>query len=391
MNNIIQNIQLLANSKGLDYKKTIDIIKSAIIYVINLNNIDNTLKHDDIEINDDKVSIINNNEVSNFDINNFDRLQIYKFKQYIKDSLDNIESNKVIENYTLYVNKLITCKIEYPLRDGYISKIDNMEYYINANSFSQNEKFMYNTNYKFLLLKVYISKNIPIFVLDRKSNLFLQRILEYFIPEIQNNRITVEKICRIPGVKSLVSVKNNTSNTTVDPVGACIGIKANRILCINTELNNERVDFITHGTTIEDYVYRQIGQDVNIIRNENDIYIVTKKQDDFAKIYGKKMSNIKLISSMFEHNTFVVFEYILNKTRSIILSYLKEYNINEQLIKFVINKIYVRSHIIDIFHKYLDDQIDSDTLTKIQNNIEDLYNQLSSIPNVHNITIDETN
>ena len=64
-------------------------------------------------------------------------------------------------------------------------------------------------------------------ILDRSSELFLQRLFELEIPEIFEKFVEIKKIVRIPGYKSKVAVISHDKN--IDPVGTCVGIGGARI------------------------------------------------------------------------------------------------------------------------------------------------------------------
>jgi N utilization substance protein A len=81
-----------------------------------------------------------------------------------------------------------------------------------------------------------------IIILDRSSELFIQKLLELEIPEIFENIITIEKIARVVGYKTKLLV--SSKNKLIDPVGSCVGVGGARIKPILRELNNEKIDFI---------------------------------------------------------------------------------------------------------------------------------------------------
>ncbi len=81
-----------------------------------------------------------------------------------------------------------------------------------------------------------------IIILDRSSELFIQKLLELEIPEIFENIITIEKIARVVGYKTKLLV--SSKNKLIDPVGSCVGVGGGRIKPILKELNNEKIDFI---------------------------------------------------------------------------------------------------------------------------------------------------
>ena len=84
---------------------------------------------------------------------------------------------------------------------------------------------------------------VPIVLLwSRRSRTRAQRLFEQEIPEIADGVIEVRAMAREPGYRSKVAV--SSSDQRVDCVGACVGVRGNRIKNIVDELANERIDIV---------------------------------------------------------------------------------------------------------------------------------------------------
>ena len=81
--------------------------------------------------------------------------------------------------------------------------------------------------------------NNPKIILSRTSPVFLQRLFEMEVPEINDGLITIKKIARIPGERAKIAVESYDDR--IDPVGACGGVKGSRIHGIVRELRNENI------------------------------------------------------------------------------------------------------------------------------------------------------
>ncbi|OKZ21698.1 MAG: transcription termination/antitermination protein NusA [Bacteroides finegoldii] len=86
--------------------------------------------------------------------------------------------------------------------------------------------------------------NNPKIILSRTSPVFLQRLFEMEVPEINDGLITIKKIARIPGERAKIAVESYDDR--IDPVGACVGVKGSRIHGIVRELRNENIDVINY-------------------------------------------------------------------------------------------------------------------------------------------------
>ena len=141
--------------------------------------------------------------------------------------------------------------------------------------------------------------NNPKILLSRTSPVFLQRLFEQEVPEINDGLITIKRIARIPGERAKIAVESYDDR--IDPVGACVGVKGSRIHGIVRELRNENIDVINYTTNLELFIKRALSpariSELNIIEEEKraEVYL---RQDQVSLAIGKNGLNIKLASML---------------------------------------------------------------------------------------------
>ena len=144
--------------------------------------------------------------------------------------------------------------------------------------------------------------NNPKIILSRTSPMFLQRLLEQEIPEINDGLISVKRIARIPGERAKIAVESYDER--IDPVGACVGVKGSRIHGIVRELRNENIDVINYTANIQLFIQRALSpaKVSSITMNEEEkkaeVYL---KPEEVSLAIGKGGMNIKLASMLTEH------------------------------------------------------------------------------------------
>ena len=144
--------------------------------------------------------------------------------------------------------------------------------------------------------------NNPKIILSRTSPMFLQRLLEREVPEINDGLITVKKIARIPGERAKIAVESYDDR--IDPVGACVGVKGSRIHGIVRELRNENIDVINYTANIQIFIQRALNpaKVSSITLNEEEkkaeVYL---KPEEVSLAIGKGGMNIKLASMLTEY------------------------------------------------------------------------------------------
>jgi N utilization substance protein A len=144
--------------------------------------------------------------------------------------------------------------------------------------------------------------NNPKIILSRTDKLFLQRLFELEVPEINDGLITMRAIARIPGERAKVAVESYDDR--IDPVGACVGMKGSRIHGIVRELRNENIDVINYTSNISLFIQRALSPaKISSIRiNEEDkkaeVYL---RPEEVSLAIGKGGLNIKLASMLTEY------------------------------------------------------------------------------------------
>ena len=144
--------------------------------------------------------------------------------------------------------------------------------------------------------------NNPKIILSRTDKLFLQRLFELEVPEINDGLITIKAIARIPGERAKVAVESYDDR--IDPVGACVGMKGSRIHGIVRELRNENIDVINYTSNISLFIQRALSPAkissirVNEEEHKAEVYL---HPDEVSLAIGKGGLNIKLACMLTEY------------------------------------------------------------------------------------------
>ena len=156
---------------------------------------------------------------------------------------------------------------------------------------------------KAVILKVELKNNNPFVILSRTDSAFLAKLLELEVPEIYDGLITIKKIVREPGEKAKVAVESYDDR--IDPVGACVGMKGQRIHGIVRELRNENIDILNYTDNLRLMAQRALSpakiesMEINEEKKTISVYL---KPDQVSLAIGKRGMNIKLASRMVGYN-----------------------------------------------------------------------------------------
>lgn len=232
-------------------------------------------------------------------ITDFGRLAINAMKQHITSELLKKERVSLFNEFSAKVETLV---------NGSIKKINRRMVFINLNRLEAimpmeesipGERYRLGQLIKAVVIDVRQDKGDPKVILSRRSEMFLKRLLEFEVPEIEEGTVVIKAISRIPGVKSKIAVMS--IDDKIDPVGACVGVKGSRIRTIIKELNNEHIDIIQWSYDPIIFTQRVISPGVVIRAFKNEDTMAMKlvvKDDTYDRALGRDNVNVDLASEL---------------------------------------------------------------------------------------------
>lgn len=222
-------------------------------------------------------------------------------KQKLIEKLKEAEKQVILDGFNAKIGEIVNGVILKTDRDNVIVNIGKTEAVLPKKEMIPGEFFNRNDYIRALLLDIKMVKGWPQLVLSRTHPNFLKKLFEAEIPEVFEGIIEVKSAAREPGDRAKVSVYSTNSN--IDPVGACIGIKGSRINAITKELGREKIDVVEWSPDPVKYVCNAISPAnvllTNIIEDDKTIEIVVP-DDQLSLAIGKKGQNVRLAAILTE-------------------------------------------------------------------------------------------
>ena len=119
------------------------------------------------------------------------------------------------------------------------------------------ERYKKGQRIKVYVLDVRNGSKGPEIVVSRSDRDMLRRLFEIEVPEVYNGTVAIKSISRDAGFRSKVAVQ--AAQEGIDPVGACIGLRGNRIQSIVNELQGEKIDVVPWEPDPKDFIARAIS------------------------------------------------------------------------------------------------------------------------------------
>ena len=226
----------------------------------------------------------------------FGRRAVLSLRQNLASRIFDLENAGIHDEYSAKVGELISGEVyQVWKRDMLILDEDENELVMPKNEQIPNDFYRKGDTIKAIIKSVEMVNNKPRIVLSRTANLFLEKLFEQEVPEINDGLITIKKIARIPGERAKVAVESYDDR--VDPVGACVGVKGARIYTIVKELRNENIDVIQYTTNTSLLIQRALAPakvSSIVVDEEKSTAQVYLQPDQVSLAIGKGGLNIRL-------------------------------------------------------------------------------------------------
>ena len=154
-----------------------------------------------------------------------------------------------------------------------------------------------------LLLDVRQSAREQQLVLSRTNNDFLSKLFEMEVPEIAEGIVKIMGVSREPGFRAKIAVAS--SETDVDPVGACVGMKGSRVQNVVQELQGERIDIVPWSPDPAKFVSNAMAPaEVSMVLVDEDkkALMAVVPDDQLSLAIGRQGQNVRLASKLLGWN-----------------------------------------------------------------------------------------
>lgn len=229
------------------------------------------------------------------------RIAAQAAKQVIFQKVRDAEQEEVYAQFSPRKGEIVSAVLRrFEANKNMILELDKTELFLPYREKLPNEEFVRGDRIKAIIVQVLKETRGAQVVVSRTSPQFLGKLMELEIPEIADGLIEIKDIVRQPGERAKVAVFSNEED--IDPIGACIGVKGNRILAISKELNGEKIDVIAWSDRPLEYAKAALSParvDNVIVLNKQDQRLqALVSEDQYSLAIGKKGMNVRLASRL---------------------------------------------------------------------------------------------
>ena len=222
-------------------------------------------------------------------------------KQTMHKRMRAAERESQFEEFRDRVGDIITGTVKLVERGNVILDVQRGEAVMRRDQSIPRENFRIGDRVRALIIEVQNENPGPQVLLSRSSPHFMHKLFAQEVPEVYEGTIEFRGIARDPGSRAKIAVVSN--NSSIDPVGACVGMRGSRVQTIVNELHGERIDVIPWSPDPEAFITSalQPARVVDVILDEaqkSAKVIVPPEDDNQSKAIGRRGQNVRLASKL---------------------------------------------------------------------------------------------
>ncbi len=229
------------------------------------------------------------------DTEEFGRIAAQSAKQVIIQKMREAERNAIYENFIQKKGKIINGIVQRFDRGSIVVNLGQAEAVLRPRDQMPRENYKRGDRIRAYVLDVLEESKGAQILLSRTHPEFLVELFKTEVPEVAEGIVTLRGAARVPGLRAKVAVSSMDSD--VDPVGACVGMKGNRVQNIVQELRGEKIDIVQWNPDIARFVCNALSpaQIARVIIDEDNRSMEVIVNDEYLSIaIGKGGQNVSL-------------------------------------------------------------------------------------------------
>lgn len=229
----------------------------------------------------------------------FSRVDIQTAKQIIFQKVRDAEREILFAEFKHREGELVTGIVRRYERGNVILDLGKADAVLTRREIIYGETFKPGDRVQAYLSEVVMTNRGPEIRLSRTSPMFLIKLFEIEVPEIQDGTIEIKAAAREPGHRAKIAVF--TVDRDIDPVGACVGMKGSRVQNIVNELQGEKIDIVKWHDDVEIFVKNALAPSeitsINLNQEEHVLDVIVE-EDQLSLAIGRRGQNVRLAAML---------------------------------------------------------------------------------------------
>ena len=236
------------------------------------------------------------------DFAEFGRNAVAAVKQRIVQRVRENERDRIRDEYTDCVGELLSGEVQQIERGKIVVMLNRSpeaDAIIPWKEQNPRERFRQGDPIRCVLKKLEETPRGPRLILSRGAPVFVGALFHLEVPEIHQGIVDIKEIAREVGGRTKIAVYSR--DESIDPVGACVGLRGSRVQAVVQELGGERIDIVPWHAEPEVFARRSLAPaKVSKVMSDPDRRVITAivDEDQLSLAIGRNGQNVRLASQL---------------------------------------------------------------------------------------------
>ena len=229
----------------------------------------------------------------------FGRIAAQTAKQVISQKVREAERQRQYQEYKDRVGEIVVGTIKRVDNQSITIDLGRAEAIIKKDQMIPREQLRPGDRLRSFIIEVSEQAKGPQIFLSRASNDFLAALFTQEVPEIYDGIIEIKGVAREPGSRAKISAFSN--DPSIDPVGACVGMRGSRVQAVVSELQGEKIEIIPWTEDPVTFVINALAPAVpsKVVMDEDATRMeVVVPDDQLSLAIGRRGQNVRLASQL---------------------------------------------------------------------------------------------
>lgn len=229
----------------------------------------------------------------------FGRIAAQTAKQVIVQKVRDAERQRQYDEYKDRVGEIITGIVKRVEYGNVIVDLGNAEAIMRRDQVIPREHVRQNERIRGFIYDVRRENRGPQIFMSRTKPEFMGALFAQEVPEIYDGIIEIRSVARDPGSRAKIAVISN--DNSIDPVGACVGMRGSRVQAVVNELQGEKIDIIPWSPDVASFIVNalQPAEVAKVVLDEERSRVeVVVPDDQLSLAIGRRGQNVRLASQL---------------------------------------------------------------------------------------------
>jgi len=229
----------------------------------------------------------------------FGRVAAQNAKQVIVQKVREAERERQFSEYKDRIGEIVNGTVKRAEYGNVIVDLGRAEGIIRRDEMIPRENVRYGDRIRAFIYDVRREQRGPQIFLSRARPEFMSRLFAQEVPEIYDGVVEIKSVARDPGSRAKIAVISN--DASIDPVGACVGMRGARVQAVVNELQGEKVDIIQWNRDAASFIVNALApaEVTKVVLDEDSNRIeVVVPESQLSLAIGRRGQNVRLASQL---------------------------------------------------------------------------------------------